>query len=95
MIPGTLASLNVAQASACDSFLDLLGPENHRLKPVPLSCVILEPFDFAQDRLREESRTAKKLKAKTAMKPRKRPGPEPEVLKIEGNWDTMRKLISN
>jgi hypothetical protein len=28
-------------------------------------------------------------------KPRRPPGPEPEVLKIEGNWkDAMRKLIS-
>jgi hypothetical protein len=35
---------------------------------------------------------AKKPKVK---KQRKRPGPEPEVLKIEGNWkDAMRKLIA-
>ncbi len=27
---------------------------------------------------------------------RRRPSPEPEILKIEGNWkDAMRKLISN
>ena len=32
---------------------------------------------------------------KTPQKARKPPGPEPEVLKIEGNWkDAMRKLIS-
>ena len=37
-------------------------------------------------------RTAKKSKPK---KPRKRPGPEPEVLKIDGDWkDAMRKLVS-
>ena len=37
---------------------------------------------------------AKKSKTK-AKKPRKPPGPTPEVLKIEGNWkDAMRKLIS-
>ena len=36
----------------------------------------------------------KKSKPK-AKKPRKPPGPKPEVLKIEGNWkDAMRKLIS-
>ena len=40
-------------------------------------------------------RTAKKSKPKAAKKQRKRFGPEPEVLKIEGNWkDAMRKLIS-
>ena len=28
-------------------------------------------------------------------KPKKGPGPAPEILKIEGNWkDAMRKLIS-
>lgn len=38
---------------------------------------------------------AKKPKTKAVKKPRKRPGPEPEVLKIEGNWkDAMQKLIS-
>ncbi len=32
---------------------------------------------------------------KKATKPKRRKGPEPEVLKIEGNWkDAMRKLIS-
>lgn len=36
----------------------------------------------------------KKSKTK-AQKPRNPPGPEPEVLKIEGNWkDAIRKLIS-
>jgi hypothetical protein len=36
----------------------------------------------------------KKSKAK-AKKPRKPPGPEPEVLKIEGDWkDAMRKMVS-
>ena len=39
--------------------------------------------------------TAKKSKAKTVKKPRKPPGPKPEVLRIEGDWkDAMRKLIS-
>ena len=37
----------------------------------------------------------KKPKPKAVKKPRKPPGPAPEVLKIEGNWkDAMRKLIS-
>jgi len=32
---------------------------------------------------------------KTQKKPRKPPGPAPEILKIEGDWkDAMRKLIS-
>jgi hypothetical protein len=36
------------------------------------------------------------MKKKAAQKRKRRnPGPEPEVLKIEGNWkDAMRKLIS-
>jgi hypothetical protein len=39
-------------------------------------------------------KAAKKSKPK-AKKPRQRPGPIPEVLKIEGDWkDAMRKLIS-